>query len=113
MLPDEMMKILLLQSNCNPQAFQLPFNRSHVITSLLTPTRQPSQLTLSCLKLHLHHIRDVIAILLNESLSDSIPSKDQPTHLSNTGDVPVVVSQVVLVTVGSLKESHKLISNTS
>ena len=112
MLLDEMTKIFLFQLNHNPQAFQLPLDRSHMMTRLLTSTCQPSQLTLSCLKLHLYHVRNVVTILLNKTLSNTIPLKYQPTHLSNTRKVPMVIPQGISVTVCCLKESHKPISNT-
>ena len=54
--------------------FLTPLYRSSVITRLLTPTCQPSQLTLSSLELHLHHFQNMVTILLNEFFGKSIPS---------------------------------------
>ena len=68
------------------------------MAGLLTPTGQPSQLTLSSLELHLYHVRNVVTVLLNKCLSASLPSESRPTHLSYTGQVPTITTKIVLVT---------------
>ena len=79
-----------------------------MITCLLTSTHQPSQLTLSSLEFHLHHVWNMVTILLNEVLSTTISSKDWSTNPSDTGENPVVVSQVILITICSLKDTISL-----
>ena len=44
-------------------------------------------------------------MLLNEPFSDAVPLKDRTTNLSDTGEIPVIVPQVILVTVRCLRRN--------
>ena len=57
-----MTKILLLQSNLNPQRFKLVFYESQVVAGVLTSPGYPGDLTLNGLKLILNNVRNVITV---------------------------------------------------
>ena len=107
-----MTKILLLQTNLNPQRFQLVLHEGQVIAGILTPPGYPGDLTLNGLKLILNNVRNVIAFLL-KVFSNPIPSKEPNAYLSHAVEGPMIISITVLIMLSRLRRSHKLISNTS
>ena len=112
MFLDQVTKILLFQSNLNPQRFQLVLNEGQVVTSVLTSPGHPSDLPLYGLKLILNNVRNVITFLL-KVFSNPIPSKKTSAYLSHAVEGPVIISITVLIMLSRLRRSHKLISNTS
>ena len=112
MLLDQVMKILLLQTNLNPQAFQLMLHKSQVVVGALTSPGYPSDLTLDGLKLILNNVRNVITFLL-KIFSLPIPPKNPSTHLSHIVEGPMIISIIVLIMLSHLRRSHEPISNTS
>ena len=109
---DQMTKILLLQSNLNPQRFKFMLHESQVIACILTSPGYPGDLTLNGLKLILNNVRNVITFLL-KVLSNPIPSKKTSAYLSHAVEGPMIISITVLIMLSRLRRSHKLISNTS
>ena len=112
MLLDQVTKILLFQSNLNPQQFQLVLDKGQVITGILTPPGYPGDLTLNGLELILNNVRNVITFLL-EVFSNPIPSKKLNAYLSHAVERPMIICIIVLIMLSRLRRSHKLISNTS
>ena len=112
MFLDQVTKILLFQSNLNPQRFQLMLYEGQVVTSILAPSRYPGDLTLDGLKLILNNVRNVIAFLL-KVFSNPIPPKKTKAYLSHTVEGPMIISISILIMLSRLRKSHKLISNTS
>ena len=107
-----MTKILLFQTNLNPQGFQFVLYKGQVITGVLTPPGYPGDLTLNGLKLILNNVRNFITFLL-EIFSNPIPSENPSTYLSHTVEGPMIISIIVLIMLSCSRRSHKLISNTS
>ena len=109
---DQMAQILLLQLDLNLQAFQLMLHEGQMIASILTPPSHPCYLTLNCLKLILHNVRNVITFLL-KVFSPPVPSENPSTHLPHAVEGPMIISITVLIMLSCLRRSHKPISNTS
>ena len=107
-----MTKVLLFQTNLNPQRFKFVFHKGQVIAGILTSPGYPGDLTLDGLKLILNNVRNVIAFLL-KVFSNPIPSKKTKAYLSHTVEGPMIISIIILIMLSRLRRSHKLISNTS
>ena len=98
-----MAKILLLQTNLNPQRFKLMLYEGQVVACILTPPGHPGYLTLDGLKFILNNVRNVIAFLL-KILSNPIPPKKSSTHLSHAVEGPMIISIIVLIMLSCLKK---------
>ena len=57
------MKILLLQTDLNPQQFQFVLHERQVVARVLTPPSHPGDLPLNGLKLILHNVGNVITVM--------------------------------------------------
>ena len=112
MLPDQVTKILLFQSNLNPQQFKFVLHKSQVVAGILTPPGYPGDLTLNGLELILNNVRNVVTFLL-KVFSNPIPSKEPSSYLSHTVEEPMIISINVLIMLSCLRRSHKSISNTN
>ena len=98
-----MAKILLLQTNLNPQQFQFVFHEGQVVTRILTPPGYPGDLTLDGLKLILNNVRNVITFLL-KVFSNPIPSKKSSAYLSHAVEGPMIISITILIMLSRLKK---------
>ena len=107
-----MTKVLLFQSNLNPQRFEFVFHKRQVVASVLTPSGYPGDLTLDGLKLILNNVRNVTTFLL-KVFSKTIPPKKPSAYLSHAVEGPMIISITVLIMLSRLRRSHKPISNTS
>ena len=112
MFLDQVAKILLFQSNLNPQRFQLMFHEGQMVTGVLTPPSYPGDLTLNGLELILNNVRNVVTFLL-KVFSNSIPSKKTSAYLSHAVEGPMIISIIVLIMLSRLRRSHKPITNKS
>ena len=112
MFLNQMAKILLLQSNLNPQRFKLVLHEGQVVASILTPPGYPCDLSLNGLEFILNNVRNVVTFLL-KVFSNPIPSKKSSTHLSHAVEGPMIISITILIMLSCLRRSHKPISNTS
>ena len=112
MLLDQVTKILLFQSNLNPQRFEFVLNERQVVAGILTPPGYPCDLSLNGLELILNNVRNVITFLL-KILSNPIPSKKSSAYLSHAVEGPMIIRIIILIMLSRLRRSHKLISNTS
>ena len=112
MFLDQVAKILLFQSNLNPQRFELVLHERQVIARILTPPSYPGDLTLNGLELILNNVRNVVTFLL-EVFSNPVPSEKTSAYLSHAVEGPMIISITVLIMLSRLRRSHKLISNTS
>ena len=112
MFLDQVTKILLFQSNLNPQRFELVLHKGQVVASILTPPGYPGDLTLNGLEFILNNVRNVVTFLL-EIFSNPIPSKKSSAYLSHAVEGPMIISIIILIMLSRLRRSHKLISNTS
>ena len=112
MLLDQVTKIFLFQANLNPQRFELVLHERQMVTSIVTPSSYPCDLSLNGLELILNNVRNVITFLL-KVLSNPIPPKKSSAYLSHAVEGPMIISIIVLIMLSRLRRSHKLISNTS
>ena len=112
MLLDQVTKILLFQTNLNPQRFKLVFHERQMVARILTSPGYPGDLTLNGLELILNNVRNVITFLL-KVFSNPVPSKKSSAYLSHAMEGPMIISIIVLIMLSRLRRSHKLISNTS
>ena len=106
-----MTKILLFQTNLNPQRFELVLHKGQMIARILTPSSYPGDLSLNGLEFILNNVRNVITFLL-EVFSNPILSKKSSAYLSHTVEGPMIISITVLIMLSRLRRSHKPISNT-
>ena len=111
MFLDQVAKILLFQSNLNPQRFEFVLNERQVVAGILTPPGYPGDLALNGLKLILNNIRNVITFLL-KVFSNPIPSKKSSAYLSHAVEGPMIIRIIILIMLSRLRRSHKSISNT-
>ena len=112
MFLDQVTKILLFQSNLNPQRFEFVLHERQMVTSVLTPPGYPGDLTLDGLKLILNNVRNVITVLL-KVFSNPVPPKKSSACLSHAVEGPMIISITILIMLSRLRRSHKPISNTS
>ena len=112
MFLDQVTKILLFQSNLNPQRFEFVLHKGQVVAGILTPPGYPGDLTLNGLEFILNNVRNVVTFLL-EVFSNPIPSKESSAYLSHAVEGPMIISITILIMLSRLRRSHKLISNTS
>ena len=103
MFLDQVTKILLFQSNLNPQQFELVLHEGQVVTSILTPPSYPGDLTLNGLKLILNNVRNVITFLL-EIFSNPIPPEKLSAYLSHAVEGPMIIRIIILIMLSCLKK---------
>ena len=74
MLLNQMTKVLLFQTNLNPQQFKFVFHKRQVVARVLTPPGYPGDLALNGLEFVLNNVRNVITFLL-KVFSNPVPPK--------------------------------------
>ena len=112
MFLNQVTKILLFQSNLNPQRFELVLHKGQVVAGILTPPSYPGDLTLNGLELILNNVRNVVTFLL-KVFSNPIPPEKSSAYLSHAVEGPMIIRIIVLIMLSCLRRSHKPISNTS
>ena len=111
MLLNQVTKILLFQSNLNPQRFEFVLYERQVVACILAPPGYPGDLALNGLELILDNVRNVIAFLL-KVFSKPVPPEKSSAYLSHAVEGPMIIRIIILIMLSRLRGSHKPISNT-
>ena len=100
---DQVTKVLLFQTNLNPQRFQFVLDEGQVVAGVLTSPGYPGDLTLNGLELILNNVRNVVTFLL-KVFSKPVPSKKSSAYLSHAVEGPMIISITILIMLSRLKK---------